>query len=186
MLVLLSADTLPPLPWLCYPPRYLTRYLCELIYCHDSAVFTLVNFWGAKMSAVRIFHPVHILVVTRNQRIIILHKIKLFLNLVKCTSKSSKILTIPYRTYFFCSFNGFWVFSKFVIFHQIKIVKHIQDRCCRLVAENGSWFILILRFNSATPTCFGHFWQEDTNSMDSIYVASPKVAKASKGDLITS
>jgi hypothetical protein len=30
----------------------------------------------------------------------------------------------------------------FVIFHQIKAVKHIRDPCCHLLAEAGSLFIL--------------------------------------------
>jgi hypothetical protein len=32
-------------------------------------------------------------------------------------------------------------FSNFVIFHKIKVAKHIWEQCCQLVAETGSRFL---------------------------------------------
>ncbi len=44
---------------------------------------------------------------------------------------------------FFSSFSGCWVFSNFVIFHYIKVPKHIFEPCCHLLAEICSWFPII-------------------------------------------
>jgi len=33
--------------------------------------------------------------------------------------------------------------TNFVIFHQMKVAKHIWDPCCHLVTQSGSWFSLI-------------------------------------------
>ncbi len=44
---------------------------------------------------------------------------------------------------FFLSFIGWWVLSNYVIFHYIKVSKHIWDPCCFVVTESGSWFILL-------------------------------------------
>jgi hypothetical protein len=44
---------------------------------------------------------------------------------------------------FFSSFIFCWFISNFVIFHQIKVLKHIWDQCCHLMTETGSWYPLI-------------------------------------------
>ncbi len=41
-------------------------------------------------------------------------------------------------------FSVCWVISNFVIFHKIKVAKHIWDQCCHLVAETSTWYPLIL------------------------------------------
>ncbi len=53
------------------------------------------------MISMMIFCPVYSLVVSRNLWLILLSKILLFLNLVKCTSKIYKILRIPNLCLFF-------------------------------------------------------------------------------------
>jgi len=53
-------------------------------------------------------------------------------------------LRIQNCAYFFHSFCGCWVIIKFAIFHKIKVLKCILDQCCHLVAETGSWFILMM------------------------------------------
>ncbi len=40
-------------------------------------------------------------------------------------------------------YGNTWVIGNFVIFHQIKVAKHVWFPCCHLVTDNGSWFILI-------------------------------------------
>ncbi len=45
--------------------------------------------------------------------------------------------------YFCSSFHGCLVISNFMIYHLSKVTKEILDPCCYLVAETGSWFILI-------------------------------------------
>jgi hypothetical protein len=44
---------------------------------------------------------------------------------------------------FLSSFSGCRVFSNFVIFHYIKVAKHIWYPCCHLVAETDNGFPLI-------------------------------------------
>ncbi len=72
-------------------------------------------------------------------------KIWLFLHLIKYTSKISQILRTP-NPYllFFSSFSGCGV-SKFVMFHYIKVAKHIWEPCCHLEADTGSWSPLIVK-----------------------------------------
>ncbi len=41
----------------------------------------------------------------------------------------------------FSSFGDCWVISKFVIFHKMKVAKHIWNTCGHLAAEGGSYFI---------------------------------------------
>ncbi len=46
-------------------------------------------------------------------------------------------------SYVFFSVNGCSVINNYMIFHKIKVTKHILDPCCYLVAETGSWFPLV-------------------------------------------
>ncbi len=99
-----------------------------------------------------LFNSVNSLVVSRNLWLILIMKILLFLNFVKHTLKHfyiSKPLSISNMCqFFFCSFSGHWVIRNFVIFHKTTVAKHIWDPCCHLVAETGSWFILIILYGT--------------------------------------
>ncbi len=83
------------------------------------------------------------LVVTRNPWLNLVNKIcKLSQTCIK------KILKCPrfhVHAYFLCCFSGGWVICIFVIFHQIKVPKHIRYLYCQLAADPGSWLILISR-----------------------------------------
>ncbi len=57
--------------------------------------------------------------------------------------KISKILMIPNLCLFFLAPIVVELLAILYFFHQIKFPKHIWDPCCHLVAEDGSWCILI-------------------------------------------
>ncbi len=88
------------------------------------------------------FHPVNRWAVARNRWLILFHKIWSLLNLVKHTSKffwnskDSKSALIYYIALVVVD-----LILKFVLFHYIKIVKHIWEPCCHLAAEKGSWYV---------------------------------------------
>jgi hypothetical protein len=90
----------------------------------------------------RMFHPVNSLVITRNQWVISSLKFGILLILwnqlqsLFFNSKDSKFVLI------ISWFNRCWIISNFVIFHKIKVAKHIWDPCCHLPADTASWFIL--------------------------------------------
>ncbi len=77
---------------------YKARVLFKMTSLKDATIFK-ANFVAC--SLMRIFHPVNSLVVSWNLWLILLRKIWLFLNLVKHTSKISKILRIPNLCLFF-------------------------------------------------------------------------------------
>ncbi len=51
--------------------------------------------------------------------------------------KIYKILEIPKFFLVFFIFRGCWAVGNFVIFHSMKVAKHICDPCCHLTAETG-------------------------------------------------
>jgi len=62
------------------------------------------------------------------------------------TKTFSKIQRIPNLCLLFLhGIWGCWVINSFVIFHKIKVCKHIWSQCCLQTAETGSWFILIIK-----------------------------------------
>jgi hypothetical protein len=75
--------------------------------------------------------------------LILLSKIKLCINLFKHTYKILKFCRFQICAYFFSCFSGCSVRSTFVIFHQIRVSKHISEPCSHLAAETVNLFILI-------------------------------------------
>jgi hypothetical protein len=93
------------------------------------------------------FNTVYNLVVTRNMWA---HFIESNLIVFKFSQTNIKKLQKLYG-FQISSFSGCWLLISFVIFHSVKVVKHICYPSCHLVAENGSWVILIgadINFNA--------------------------------------
>jgi hypothetical protein len=90
----------------------------------------------------RVPHPVNSLAVIRNQWLILLSKILLFLNLVK---QHQKFIKFQIGTYFFSGLSSGWVNNNFVIFSLNESCKRTHDPYCHLVALTGSRFYLVVK-----------------------------------------
>ncbi len=62
----------------------------------------------------------------------------MFPSLFRHTLKFSK--TLRNLSCFICC----WVSCNFMIFHSLKVTKHIQDPCCHLAAETDNWSVPFL------------------------------------------
>ncbi len=84
----------------------------------------------------RIFHQVNSVSVSRNFWLTFLSKILIVfmfsLTYMKNYMDSKSVLIFLY------SFSCSWFISNYMIFHKIKVAKHIWGPCCHLAAETGS------------------------------------------------
>ncbi len=101
-----------------------------------------------QLCKMRPFHPENSLVVSRNLWLISVSNIWMCLYLVKHTSnKFLKLQGLQICANFFYSFSGCWVFRIFVIFHKIKVAKHIWEPCCHLVSISPTIYEQLLHQN---------------------------------------
>ncbi len=105
-----------------YPLEFFVDFFC-FVSIKSINIHNLHNILMTNACFIRLFHPVNSLVVSRNLWLILFSKILLFFNLFKHTSKNSK--DSKSVLIFFSCFSSCWVFSNLVIFHKIKVAKHI-------------------------------------------------------------
>ncbi len=98
-----------------------------------------IDIFGFTFEQMRIFHPVHSLVVGTNLWLNSLSKICYFFKFCRtCIKTYLKFKEFQICAYFLSGFSGCWVFINFVIFHYIDVAKQIWVQCSHLVAEIGS------------------------------------------------